>query len=184
MSYTRALGVGPVYSTTVIPAVIPRPYATMTVCDVQRHLIAAGKAITPDGAWGPKSKSAFSDWARAQPASVKGSVMTGGGWLPTFGTREDYKLDGTKIRIPAPYAMALPAPAAVSCRSAARTSTPGTSPAPATTEPDGGTTWSPGTGESASFADYLGAYGPWVALAAVAAGGGYWYWKRKHPKAK
>jgi hypothetical protein len=172
----------------------------MTICDAQRKLIAAGQRIGADGIWGKNSKDAFTAWAQTQGAM---SVA-----LPTFGTREDYKKDGARIRLPAAYASALPAPARVACGAASRAATststatstltsgktsgasPGAAIDPSTpaaadpTEPDGGETVSPGTGESVGFMGYLSAYGPWVALAAVVAGGGgYWWWKRKHAKA-
>ena len=172
MTYHHALGEGPV----IIPAATEHPYATMPVCDVQRHLIAAGKRISADGAWGPLSKSAFSDWAKSRPLSESSRVHPNG--LPTFGGREDYKMDGTKIRIPEVYAISLPAMAQVPCRGAlpSRTNTS------ADTEVDTETEDIPGRSRSLAA---FGTYGPWLlAVVAAAAGGGYWYWsKRKHSKA-
>lgn len=104
--------------------------------------------------------------------------MPGLAALPTFGTREDYKLDNGRIRIPAVYASALPAMARVAC-SGARAPSPTPDALPRSTDPtapDGDVTYSPGTGES------VGVW-PWLLLAAAAAaGGGYWWWrKRKYP---
>jgi hypothetical protein len=158
---------------------LPHPYATMTICDAQRRLIAAGKSIDPDGKWGGLSHGAFLSWATSRPASEQAQVHPSG--LPAFGSREDYKKDGTSIRLPAAYVASLPTPATIACRSTAPR--PPTAPADPTL-PDGEPAWSPGTGESVTLSETLMAYGPWVALAAVVAGGGgYWWWKRKHRKA-
>lgn len=185
MSYT-SLGTNPpnAYIPIVVaPTETPHPYATMTVCDVQRHLIAAGKRISADGAWGPASKLAFSDWAKSRPLAEARTVMaTGYNALPAFGTREDYKMDGQKIRIPAVYAMSLPPPAQVACGARAPSAVPPGTPPDASlpTVPDGGVTFSPGTGERVG----MGAW-PWViAAAAVAAGGGYWLWLKRKKAAK
>ena len=103
---------------TSVPAETSHPYATMAVCDVQRHLIAAGNPrLKPDGAWGTASKTAFLDWARHRPLAEARTVMASGDALPTFGMRADYKFDGQKIRIPAVYAMSLPPMANVPCSS-------------------------------------------------------------------
>lgn len=167
-----AMGLGPL--PTLVPAATPHPYATLTVCDVQRHLIAAGKQIAADGAWGPASKLAFSNWAKSRPLSESSQVHPNA--LPSFGSREDYKFDGQRIRIPAVYAMSLPAPAQVACGARAASSVlPGMAPdVSLPTTPDGGVVFSPGTGESAGASTW-----PWLLAAAAVAGGGYWWWKRK-----
>lgn len=184
MTYHAALGTDPPNAYIPIvsaPVAVPHPYATMTVCDAQRHLISAGFPLVPDGAWGTKSKTAFSDWAKRRPLAEARTVMpTGYNALPTFGTREDYKLDNGRIRIPAIYAAALPAMARVAC-SGARVPSPSAPDALLSsdpTAPDGDVTYSPGTGES----EGMGAW-PWLLLAAAAAaGGGYYWWKkRKYP---
>jgi len=101
-----------------VPAETTHPYATMAVCDVQRHLIAAGNPrLKPDGVWGDASRKTFLDWARKRPLAEARTVMASGDALPTFGMRADYKFEGQKIRIPAAYALSLPPMAAVPCSS-------------------------------------------------------------------
>lgn len=102
----------------VAPAEISHPFALMTVCDVQRHLVATGKLprLGVDGQWGNQSHTALNNFAKQLPLTVARSVMaTGSSGLPGFGSREDYKMDGGKIRIPQAYVMALPAKANVVC---------------------------------------------------------------------
>lgn len=119
---SSAFGAGPADAYVpiqTVPAETSHPYATMAVCDVQRHLIAAGNPrLKPDGVWGDASKKAFSDWAKQRPlAEARTVTTTVGQALPAFGMRADYKFDGQKIRIPAIYAMSLPPMASVPCSS-------------------------------------------------------------------
>ncbi|NBV89411.1 MAG: hypothetical protein EBR88_07890 [Betaproteobacteria bacterium] len=109
------------------------PYATMTVCDAQRHLVAAGKLPRSgvDGQWGNQSKEALWQFVRTMPLAAARAVYVDSqdrARIPPFG-RQDYRLDGSnKIRIPQAYAMALPAKANVRCESAAAVTTGGGTP--------------------------------------------------------
>lgn len=141
---------------------LPHAYVTLTVCDAQRALIAAGKNIKADGDWGPGSQTAFQAWVSALPYEPKFAVMglSSTGSLPVYGAREDYKMDGTKLRIPAAYHRLLPPPARVACTGAAVAPRPPTVPP---TEPDGGHVVSPGTGEQEDSGP------PWVIIGVASA---------------
>lgn len=120
------VGIGALpYIAPEMPAATEHPYVVLSVCDLQRHLIAAGKRIAADGTWGTASKTAFSDWAKSRPLAEAERVHLNG--LPTFGGREDYKFEGQALRIPAIYAMSLPPMANVLCRATVRP-TPGEEP--------------------------------------------------------
>lgn len=113
------------------------PYALMTICDVQRHLVAA--RVLPrsgvDGIWGPQSRNALYEFIKTMPLAVVRAVYTDNqdrGNIPPFGTREDYKQIGsTQIRIPQAYVMAFPPKANVTCRRATPTATTGGGTSPA-----------------------------------------------------
>jgi len=116
------------YIAPEMPAATEHPYVVLSVCDLQRHLIAAGKRIAADGTWGTASKTAFSDWTKTLPLADARTVMpTGYNALPTFGSREDYKFQGQSLRIPAIYATRLLPMANVLCRASVRTA-PGEEP--------------------------------------------------------
>jgi hypothetical protein len=141
---------------------LPHAYVTLSVCDAQRSLIAAGKNIKADGDWGPGSQTAFQAWVSALPYEPKFAVMglSSTGSLPVYGAREDYKMDGTKLRIPAAYHRLLPAPARVACTGSAVAPRP---PTVAPDEPDGGHVVSPGTGEQEDSGP------PWVIIGVASA---------------
>jgi len=145
-----------------IPAEIRHAYTTMTVCDLQRHLIGAGKRIGADGEWGPASHAAFIDWAKRRPLSEARSVMaTGSSPLPRFGAREDYRMEGQQIRVPAIYAMSLPPMARVQCAASRGTArSPAASPPPDAASPPAGSESSTGTESSGT---------PWLAIGLGAA---------------
>jgi len=113
-----ALGLGPSYS--YAPPAREYPYATMTVCDVQRHLVAAGKLPRSgvDGQWGLQSKNALWEFVKTIPLAAARSVYVDSqdrAQMPSFG-RQDYKLEGSnKIRIPQAYATRFPAKSSVRC---------------------------------------------------------------------
>jgi len=100
------------------------PYATLTICDAQRHLVAAGKLPRSgvDGVWGTQSKNALWEFVKTMPLAAARAVYTDNqdrANIPPLGSREDYKLVGRdQIRIPQAYAMAFPAKANVRCGSA------------------------------------------------------------------
>jgi hypothetical protein len=125
---------GPRYS--YAPPERTYPYATMTVCDVQRHLVAAGKLPRSgvDGQWGNQSKNALWEFVKTMPLAAARAVYVDSqdrARIPPFG-RQDYKLEGSnKIRIPQAYAMALPAKADVRCG-------PASAPTPREAATDGG----------------------------------------------
>lgn len=146
----------------IAPAEIRHAYTTMTVCDLQRHLIGAGKRIGADGEWGPASHAAFIDWAKWRPLSEARSVMaTGSSPLPRFGAREDYRMEGQQIRVPAIYAMSLPPMARVQCAASRDTArSPAASPPPDAASPPAGSESSTGTASSGT---------PWLAIGLGAA---------------
>lgn len=106
------------------------PYALMTICDVQKHLVAA--RVLPrsgvDGIWGTQSRTALWEFVKTMPLDVVRAVYTtpqDRGNVAPFG-REDYRLIGsTQIRIPQAYVMAFPPKANVTCRRATPTGTTG-----------------------------------------------------------
>jgi hypothetical protein len=126
-----ALGLGPSYS--YAPPAIQHPYALMSICDAQRHLVAAGKLPRSgvDGDWGSQSKTALYEFVKTMPLAAVRAVYTDNqnrGNVPPLGSREDYKLVGRdQIRIPQAYVMAFPAKASVRC-GAAPAVTPGSVP--------------------------------------------------------
>lgn len=135
-----ALGLGLSYSYD--PPAIQHPYAVMSICDVQRHLVAAGKLPRSgvDGIWGSQSKNALYEFIKTMPLAAVRAVYTDNqnrGNVPPFGSREDYKqVSATQVRIPQAYVLAFPNKANVPCGSA-RTVTPDTVPPSTSPPPDG-----------------------------------------------
>jgi hypothetical protein len=183
MTISVSLSQGPYYS--FAPAATERPYALMTICDVQRHLVAAGKLPRSgvDGAWGPQSKNALLAFVKTMPLAVVRAVYTDNqdrGNVPPLGSREDYKLIGTtQIRIPQAYVLAFPAKASVTCGRPAGsgTSTGGGTTTTGTDQTTTTTTVTDETGPSleeqlATSRGGAGSSGfsPWLILAGVALG--------------
>ena len=135
-----ALGLGPSYS--YAPPAIQHPYALMSICDAQRHLVAAGKLPRSgvDGAWGQQSKNALLEFVKTMPLAAVRAVYTDNqdrGNVPPFGSREDYKLIGrSQIRIPQAYVMAFPAKASVRCGAAPAVTPDSVPPSPQPPTPD------------------------------------------------
>ena len=187
MTISVSLSQGPYYS--FAPAATERPYALMTICDVQRHLVAAGKLPRSgvDGAWGMQSKTALLEFVKTMPLAVVRAVYTDNqdrGNVPPLGSREDYKLIGTtQIRIPQAYVLAFPAKARVACTGGASTGGGGST---ATDETDTATdetdTATDETDETDPSLDEQlatsrggagaasGGFSPWLILAGVALG--------------
>lgn len=127
-AHLRGLSETTRYSRYVIdPPERTYPYALMTICDVQRHLVAA--RVLPrsgvDGIWGPQSKNALYDFIKTMPLATVRAVYTDNqdrGNIPRLGSREDYRLIGsTQIRIPQAYVLAFPPKANVPCTGGAQT---------------------------------------------------------------
>lgn len=118
-----ALGLGP-RDYSYAPPAIQHPYALMSICDAQRHLVAAGKLPRSgvDGDWGSQSKTALYEFVKTMPLAAVRAVYTDNqnrGNVPPLGSREDYRLVGRdQIRIPQAYVMAFPAKASVRCGAA------------------------------------------------------------------
>ena len=136
-----ALGLGP-RDYSYAPPAIQHPYALMSICDAQRHLVAAGKLPRSgvDGDWGSQSKTALYEFVKTMPLAAVRGVYTDNqnrGNVPPFGFREDYKqVSATQMRIPQAYVLAFPNKATVPCGSA-RTVTPDTVPPSTSPPPDG-----------------------------------------------
>lgn len=136
-----ALGTESRISYSYDPPAIQRPYATMSICDVQRHLVAARKLPRSgvDGIWGSQSKNALYEFIKTMPLAAVRAVYTDNqdrGNIPPFGSREDYKqVSATQMRIPQAYALAFPPKANVPCGSARavtpQTASPSATPSPA-----------------------------------------------------
>ena len=135
-----ALGLGPGYS--YAPPAIQHPYALMSICDAQRHLVAAGKLPRSgvDGAWGQQSKNALLEFVKTMPLAAVRAVYTDNqnrGNVPPFGFREDYKqVSYDQIRIPRAYVMAFPAKASVRCGAAPAVTPDSVPPSPQPPTPD------------------------------------------------
>lgn len=168
---------GPVYS--YVPLETVHPYALLTICDAQRHLVAAGKLPRSgvDGIWGTQSKNALLEFVKTLPLAVARSVYTDNqdrANIPPLGSREDYKLVGsTQIRIPQAYVLAFPAKASVRCGRAPSSTTT------TTTTDQTGADVVDDTGAGPSLEDELnrsrsgsgaGGFSPWLILAGVALG--------------
>lgn len=181
MTISVSLSQGPYYS--FAPAATEHPFALMTICDTQRHLVAAGKLPRSgvDGAWGTQSKNALLEFVKTMPLAVVRAVYTDNqdrGNVPPLGSREDYKLIGTtQIRIPQAYVLAFPPKARVACGNStgSGTSTGGGS-GTTTDETDTATDESgPALEEQlATSREGAGApsggFSPWLILAGVALG--------------
>jgi hypothetical protein len=141
----------------------------MTICDVQRHLVAAGKLPRSgvDGAWGPQSKNALLEFVKTLPLAVVRAVYTDNqdrGNVPPLGSRDDYKLIGTaQIRIPQAYVLALPPKASVACGGGS-TATDETDTATDPSLEEQLATSRGGAGAAS------GGFSPWLILAGVALG--------------
>ena len=181
MTISVSLSQGPYYS--FAPAATERPYALMTICDVQRHLVAAGKLPRSgvDGAWGMQSKTALLEFVKTMPLAVVRAVYTDNqdrGNVPPLGSRADYKLIGTtQIRVPQAYVLAFPPTASVACgRSTGSGTSTGTSTGTATDETDTATDETGPSLEEQLNASREGAgeassgFSPWLILAGVALG--------------
>jgi hypothetical protein len=136
-----ALGLGP-RDYSYAPPAIQHPYALMSICDAQRHLVAAGKLPRSgvDGAWGQQSKNALLEFVKTMPLAAVRAVYTDNqnrGNVPPLGSREDYKLVGRdQIRIPQAYVMAFPAKASVRCGAAPAVTPDSVPPSPQPPTPD------------------------------------------------
>ena len=186
MTISVSLSQGPYYS--FAPAATERLYALMTICDVQRHLVAAGKLPRSgvDGAWGMQSKTALLEFVKTMPLAVVRAVYTDNqdrGNVPPLGSREDYKLIGTtQIRIPQAYVLAFPAKARVACTGGASTGGGSTATDETDTATDETDTATDETDETdPSLEEQLatsrggagaasGGFSPWLILAGVALG--------------
>lgn len=136
-----ALGLGP-RDYSYAPPAIQHPYALMSICDAQRHLVAAGKLPRSgvDGDWGSQSKTALYEFVKTMPLAAVRAVYTDNqnrGNVPPLGSREDYKLVGRdQIRIPQAYVMAFPAKASVRCGAAPAVTPDSVPPSPQPPTPD------------------------------------------------
>lgn len=189
MTY-HALGTEKEDSDTILPTAVPMAsggsFANMSVCDLQRRLVTAGKRVTLDGKYGPNTETALKSFIDdTVPLETIRRVVERPHVLPPLGTRGDYatSADKTHVTIPANYHswIMLKAPSSRQC-------TGGGSATPRPPTPGGGTTPQPG-GEidEGNSTGATKAGPPWallgglVAVAAAVGGGYYWWRKRKYP---
>lgn len=193
MTY-HALGTEKEDSDTILPTAVPMAsggsFANMSVCDLQRRLVTAGKRVTLDGKYGPNTETALKSFIDdTVPLETIRRVVERPSLshvLPPLGTRGDYatSADKTHVTIPANYHswIMLKAPSSRQC-------TGGGSATPRPPTPGGGG-MTPQPGVEIDEGNSTGATKagpPWallgglVAVAAAAGGGYYWWRKRKYP---